>query len=281
MRIFYIFFLNFIIVSIPSEASIRALNIAATGMTSQEENVSNISNNIANVNTIGFKKNRTEFEDLTYYTEREAGSRSSGNSKYAVGIQYGTGAKVSGIKKDFTIGNPTLTNNPFDLMIQGDGFFGVLMTNNTLRYTRDGSFSVNRNGTLVTKKGFAVFPTINIPPGTNNVKVSSSGVVEAYIKNQIEPINVGVIPIFTFNNPPGLKSSGGNLYEITLTSGPPIEQVGGQNNAGEIMQGALESSNVSIMNEMTDLIKAQRSYEMNSKVMTIADQMLQTINNIR
>ena len=278
MKILIIFLLT---IPFDSNSSIRALNIAATGMASQEENVSNISNNIANVNTVGFKKNRAEFEDLTYYTAQEAGSRSSGDSKYSVGIQYGTGSKISGIKKDFTIGTPNITNNPFDLMIQGDGFFGILLADNTIKYTRDGSFSVNRNGTLVTKKGFIVFPTINIPPGTINVKISSSGTVEAYLKNQIEAINIGTIPLFTFNNPPGLKSVGGNLYQITQTSGPPIQQLGGQNNAGEIMQGALESSNVSIMNEMTDLIKAQRSYEMNSKVMTIADQMLQTINNIR
>lgn len=276
-----IFILLVPILTFDAYSSIRALNIAATGMASQEANVSNISNNIANVNTVGFKKNRTEFEDLTYYTSQEAGSRSSGDSRYSVGIQYGTGSKVSGIKKDFTIGTPNLTNNPFDLMIQGEGFFGILLADNTIKYTRDGSFNVNRNGTMVTKKGFVVFPTINIPPGTINVKISASGTVEAYLKNQIEPINLGVIPLFTFNNPPGLKSVGGNLYEITQTSGPPVQQLGGTNNAGEILQGALESSNVSIMNEMTDLIKAQRSYEMNSKVMTIADQMLQTINNIR
>ena len=278
-KIFFLIYLTF--TYLDAYSSVRALNIAATGMASQEENVSNISNNIANVNTVGFKKNRAEFEDLTYYTTQEAGARSSGDSRYAIGIQFGTGSKVSGIKKDFTIGTPNLTNNPFDLMIQGDGFFGILLTNNTIKYTRDGSFNVNRNGTVVNKKGFILFPTINIPPGTINVKISASGTVEAYLKDQIEPINLGVIPVFTFNNPPGLKSIGGNLYDITMTSGPPVQQLGGQNNAGEILQGALESSNVSIMNEMTDLIKAQRSYEMNSKVMTIADQMLQTINNIR
>ncbi len=262
-------------------ASTRALNISASGMAAQEANVNNISNNIANVNTIGFKRNRTEFEDLAYATEIAPGSRSSGDSQYSVGIQYGTGTKVSGIKKNFAVGAPNITNNPFDIMIQGDGFFGVILPNDRIKYTRDGSFNVDRTGTLVNKRGFPVFPTIVFPQGTTNVKISESGTVEAYLKDQIEPVNVGSIPIFIFNNPPGLKTVGKNLYEITSSSGPPIQMVAGTNNAGDLMQGALETSNVSIMNEMTNLIKAQRAYEMNSKVMGIADQMLQTVNNIR
>ena len=264
-----------------AKASTRALNISASGMAAQEANVNNISNNIANVNTIGFKRNRTEFEDLAYATEIAPGSRSSGDSQYSVGIQYGTGTKVSGIKKNFAVGAPNITNNPFDIMIQGDGFFGVILPNDRIKYTRDGSFNVDRTGTLVNKRGFPVFPTIVFPQGTTNVKISESGTVEAYLKNQIEPVNVGNIPVFVFNNPPGLKTVGKNLYEITSSSGPPIQMVAGSNNAGDLMQGALETSNVSIMNEMTNLIKAQRAYEMNSKVMGIADQMLQTVNNIR
>jgi len=275
-----ILFLGYIIIS-AAFCSTRALNIAATGMAAQEANVNNISNNIANVNTIGFKRNRTEFEDLSYSTEVNPGSRSSGDSQYSVGIQYGTGAKVSGIKKNFAIGTPNITNNPFDLMIQGDGFFGIILPNETIKYTRDGSFNVDRTGTLVTKKGFRVFPTIIFPQGTTNVKISSTGVVEAYLKDQVEPENLGAIPVFTFNNPPGLKTIGGNLYEVTTSSGPPLQLVAGTNNSGDIMQGALETSNVSIMNEMTNLIKAQRAYEMNSKIMGIADQMLQTVNNLR
>ena len=222
--------------SATSHASIRALNIAATGMVAQEENVSNISNNIANVNTNGFKRNRTEFEDLAYKTDINPGARSSGDSQYSVGIQYGTGSRVSGIKKNFEVGSPNITNNPFDLMIQGDGFFGIILPNSRIKYTRDGSFNVDRNGILVTGKGFPVFPTLTFPPSTINVKISSSGLIEAYLKDQVEPVEVGTIPIFVFNNPPGLKVIGGNLFEITTSSGPPIEMVPGTNNAGSILQ---------------------------------------------
>ena len=259
----------------------KALNIAATGMESQEMNVATISNNIANINTIGFKKGRTEFDDLLYETIQAPGSRSSSSSLNNIGIQIGSGSKVIAVRKNFGQGSPTITKNPFDLMISGEGFFGIIRPDNNISYTRNGSFSVNASGTLVNPKGFKVFPGLTFPPNTVSTAISESGSVEAFIANQIEPIAVGQIPIFSFTNSPGLKSSGGNLYRATKSSGPPIQQVAGNENAGSIMQGMLESSNVSIMNEMTDLIKAQRAYEMNAKVMGIADQMLQTVNNIR
>lgn len=264
-----------------SKAMMRALNTSATGMAAQEENVSTISNNIANVNTIGFKKDRAEFEDLMYQTITAPGSRSSSTTNYNVGVQIGTGAKVSATRKEFSVGNPMITRNPYDLMIQGDGFFGVIMPNNELRYTRDGAFNVDNQGNLVDKNGNRIFPGITLPPETTNVVISANGNVDAYFKNQIEPVNLGTIPVFTFANPVGLRSSGGNVYAVSQSSGPPIQQVAGENNAGKVLQGTLESSNVSIMNEMTNLIKAQRAYEMNSKVMGVADQMLQTVNNIR
>jgi flagellar basal-body rod protein FlgG len=260
---------------------IKALNTAATGMASQESNVNNISNNIANANTTGFKKSRTEFEDLLYETVQEPGSRSSDSTRYNVGIQVGTGSKVASNKKIHTQGNPMITNNPFDLLIKGEGFFGVLMPNNQVKYARDGSFSVDAQGNLVTKSGNKVFPGITLPPNVVNVNISESGNVEAYFKGRPEPEEVGSIPVFTFINPAGLKSEGGNLLANTLASGEPVQNVPGENSSGSLMQGALESSNVSIMNEMTNLIKAQRAYEMNSKIMGVADQMLQTVNNIR
>jgi flagellar basal-body rod protein FlgG len=258
-----------------------ALNTAATGMSAQEEHVNTISNNIANVNTTGYKRQRVEIEDLLYQTRREAGARSGADTQYAVGIQTGSGARVSAIKKQHSQGDPQITNNPFDLMVNGQGFFGVVMPNNQVRFTRDGAFSVDRNGVLVTRSGSPVFPTFTFPPSTKSVNIGEDGSVEAYINSEVEPQNMGQIPIFTFINPAGLKSMGGNLYRTTLSSGEPIQNIAGQNNAGIVMQGALESSNVSIMNEMTNLIRAQRAYEMNSKVMGIADQMLQTVNNIR
>lgn len=264
-----------------SHAMLKALNTAATGMSAQETNVNTISQNIANVNTVGFKKSRTEFEDLLYETQQVAGSRSSNNTRYNVGIQIGSGAKVSAIRKEFTQGSPVITNRPFDLMVNGEGFFGVILPNGSIQYTRDGAFNVNAQGDMVTKNGHKLFPSVTLPPGTLSVNISESGNVEAYMKNQLEPTQVGQIPIFTFVNPVGLRAQGGNLYAVTRSSGNAIQNIPGENNAGSIMQGSLESSNVSIMNEMTGLIKAQRAYEMNSKVMGIADQMLQTVNNIR
>jgi flagellar basal-body rod protein FlgG len=260
---------------------LKALNTAATGMSAQETNVSTISNNIANVNTTGFKKGRTEFEDLLYETVQEAGSRSSATTKYNVGTQIGTGAKVSAVRKEFTQGSPQITNNPFDLMVDGQGFFGIVMPNNEVRFTRDGAFNTDSQGNIVNKQGLKLVPGFTLPPGTKSVNISSNGNVDAYVNGQIEPVNVGQIPLFTFVNPVGLKSAGANMYQVTESSGQAQQMVAGQEQAGVVMQGAIEASNVNIMNEMTNLIRAQRAYEMNSKVMGVADQMMQTANNIR
>lgn len=264
-----------------SSAMLKALNTAATGMSAQESNVNTISNNIANINTVGFKKRRAEMESLLYETVNDPGARSSNNTVYNVGMQIGSGAKVSAIRKEFTDGSPNLTNNPFDLMVKGDGFFGVLLPNQQVVYTRDGAFNVDKTGTLVTKQGYKVMPGLVFPPGTMSVNITEAGLVEAFLKNQIEPAQVGTIPVYTFINPVGLSSAGQNFYRVTRSSGPASENVAGQNQTGVVLQGALETSNVSIMTEMTDLIKAQRAYEMNSKVMGVADQMLQAVNNLR
>ena len=259
----------------------RALNTAATGMAAQETHVNTISNNIANVNTTGYKKSRAEMEDLLYETVQEAGARSSNDTIYNVGVQIGSGVKVSATRKEFSQGSPEVTNRPFDVMINGQGFFGITLPNGEIRFTRDGAFSVNNKGTLVTKQGYKVFPTLNIPPNTMSVNISQDGTVEAFSRGETEPTVVGQIPIFTFVNPVGLKNAGGNLYRATKSSGQPMQNIAGKSSAGVIKQGSLESSNVNIMNEMSGLIKAQRAYEMNSKVMGIADRMLQTVNNIR
>ena len=260
---------------------IRALHTAATGMASQEANVNTISNNLANVNTTGFKKARTEFDDLLYETVQEAGARSSADSEFNVGIQVGSGAKVSATRKQHSQGSPQMTNNPYDLMVNGEGFFGIVGNNGELKFTRDGSFNVDAQGNLVTRGGQKVFPGITVPPNIMSINISEAGVVEAFLRNSPEPINLGQIPVFTFVNPTGMRSEGGNLLAATNASGQPMQGVPGVDNAGIVMQGAIESSNVNVMNEMTDLIKAQRAYEMNSKVMGIADQMLQTVNNVR
>jgi flagellar basal-body rod protein FlgG len=174
-----------------------------------------------------------------------------------------------------------MTNNPYDLMINGDGFFGIILPSGDLKFTRDGSFNVDAQGNLVTRAGYKVFPGITVPSSTVSLGISESGVVEAFQRNTPEPQNLGQIPVFTFINPVGMRSEGGNLLSATQASGQPIQALAGQQNAGVIMQGAIESSNVNVMTEMTELIKAQRAYEMNAKVMGIADQMLQTTNNIR
>ncbi len=261
--------------------SMQALHTAATGMSTQESNVNTISNNIANVNTIGYKRSRAESEDLLYKTKVLPGSRSSWNSQYNVGVQIGTGSKISAIRKDFTRGSPQITKNPFDFMINGEGFFGIMLSSGELRFTRDGAFNVNAQGELENKHGYKVFPGFSFPSNTLSVNVSENGNVDAYIKGQVGPLNIGEMAVFTFTNPVGLKSTGGNLFQMTSSSGEAIQNIAGENNAGIIMQGTLESSNVNIMIEMTNLIKAQRAYEMNSKVMGVADQMLQTVNNIR
>lgn len=260
---------------------IRALHTAATGMAAQESNVNSISNNIANVNTTGFKKSRTEFDDLLYETVQEAGAKSSGNTEYNVGVQVGSGAKVSATRKIHSQGSPQMTNNPYDLMINGEGFLGTISPNGELKFTRDGSFNVDNQGNMVTRAGHKVFPGITVPPNVMKISVAENGLVEAWTQNSVEPMNLGQIPVFTFVNPVGLRSDGGNLMAATTGSGQPIQNIAGENGSGIVMQGAIEASNVNVMNEMTDLIKAQRAYEMNSKVMGVADQMLQTVNNIR
>ena len=205
----------------------RALNTAATGMSAQEQNVSAISNNIANLNTTGFKKGRTEFEDLLYETITEAGSKSSATTEYNVGLQIGTGAKVTAIRKEFSLGDPQLTNNPFDFMIRGQGFFGIIMPSGQVQYTRDGSFNVEKTGTLVDKNGYKVFPGLVFPPNTKSVHVSTDGKVDSYIEGQVEPVNIGQMPVFTFINPVGLKSMGRNLFRTTTSSGTAIQKYSG------------------------------------------------------
>jgi flagellar basal-body rod protein FlgG len=166
-------------------------------------------------------------------------------------------------------------------MINGEGFFGIILPNGELKYSRDGAFNVDATGTLVNKQGYKLYPGLTFPPNTSSVTIAENGKIDAFVKGQVEPSNIGQIPTFVFVNAVGLKSSGGNLYQVTVASGAPTQAVPGSNNAGSLMQGALETSNVSPMTEMTDLIRAQRAYEMNSKVMGVADQMMQTINNIR
>lgn len=271
-----------IIFGLPTTAftMVRALNTAATGMASMEANVNTISNNIANVNTTAYKQQRAEFEDLVYQTVQEAGGRSSNGTSYTVGVQIGSGSRLSATKRIHTMGSTQVTNRPYDLMIMGEGFFGLQMGSEVV-YTRDGSFTVDAQGTVKSQSGYPLVPGIQLPANTKSLNIAEDGRVQAFLNSQTEPIDLGQIPVFTFANPAGLSDLGGNIAKRTVASGEPIQRIPGEENSGQLMQGALESSNVSVMNEMTNLIKAQRAYEMNSKVMGVADQMLQTVNNIR
>ncbi len=267
--------------SLDADAMFKALDTAATGMSAQETNVNTISNNIANINTTGFKKERAEFEDLLYETVTEAGSQSGGMARHSVGTQIGTGVKVSGTRRNFTQGSPQLTNNPYDLMINGEGFFGIILPNGEMRFTRDGSFNVDAQGNIVTRSGYRLFPGITLPPNIASVAISENGTVDVYFRDQVEPTSLGQISVFIFPNPVGLKASGGNLFAATVGSGQPQQSIAGESNAGVIMHGALEAANVNVMSEMTDLIKAQNAYQMNSKVMSTVDQMLKTVTTLR
>lgn len=266
--------------SLTSYSMIRALNTAATGMASGEAHVNTISNNIANANTTAYKMQRAEFEDLKYETVKIGGARSSASTQYTVGEQIGSGSRVNATRRIHSMGSPQMTQRPYDLMIMGDGFFAIQNNGETF-YTRDGGFTVDSQGIIKTRDGYTVVPGITIPTNTAKLNIANDGMVEAFVRNQLEPIQLGQIPVFTFINPAGLHDFGGNKVRMTTASGEPIQNIAGTESAGSIQQGTLESSNVSIMNEMTNLIKAQRGYEMNSKVMGVADQMLQTVNNIR
>ncbi|MCY4523671.1 MAG: flagellar basal-body rod protein FlgG [Halobacteriovoraceae bacterium] len=264
-----------------AHGAFRALHTAATGMAVQERTVTNISHNISNLGTTAFKRSRTESGDLLYVTMQEPGSRSSPNTLYNVGIQFGSGAKVVATRKEFAQGIPNVTKRPFDLMIEGDGFFGIILPNDEIRYTRNGSFNLDEQGRLVNYKGYQVYPGFTFPPNTLNVDIHDNGLIDIYVAGSDEPINLGQIPVFTFTNQVGLKAMSGSLFSPTTASGDPLENIPGLNGAGAVEQGSLETSNVSIMNEMTSLIAAQRAYEMNSKVMKVVDDMMGIVNNIR
>ena len=263
------------------QAMIKALNTAAAGMVTQEEFVNTISNNIANSNTTGFKRSRPESEDLVYRTIIESGGSRDTDTRYSVGVQIGSGSRIAAVRKEFVDGSPMVTNRPWDLMVRGAGFFGIMHPDGKTFYTRDGSFNVDYKGNLVNRDGYKVFPGIQVPPNLLSVNITPVGEIEGYLSNQEDPENLGTLPIFTFMNSSGLKSVSGNLFAQTSGSGDPIQQEASRAGAGSILQGSLEMSNVSVMTEMTTLIQAQRAYETNSKVMGIADQMMETVNRIK
>jgi flagellar basal-body rod protein FlgG len=260
---------------------IRSLNTAATGMKAQQQEMDVRANNIANSSTTGFKKSRAEFEDLMYQTHVEPGAATGLNSVNPTGVQIGLGVKTSAVNKDFEQGSAKITNSPFDLEIQGNGFLPVQMANGQIGYTRDGSFKKGPDGRIQDKNGNVLQPEITIPPNATGVEIGATGQVQVVVDNNTQPQSVGQIQLVGFVNPAGLKSLGGNLFVPTNASGLPQQANPGQNGLGTVAQGQLEMSNVNIVDEMVGMITTQRAYETNSKVIQASDQMLQAINNMR
>ncbi len=257
----------------------RALTIAATGMNAQSTNVEVIANNIANINTTGFKRARAEFTDLLYEAQRLQGVSSRGNQgTVPEGAQLGLGVKMAAIRNLHIQGAITQTGNQFDLALTGRGWFQITDANGEISYTRAGAFNTNAQGQLVTLDGSLVTPNIVVPPNTTAVTVSQSGIVNAMVAGTTAPVQLGQLTLANFANDAGLQPLGGNLYKETAASGTPVVGVPGDPGYATINQGYLESSNVDPVKEITDLIQAQRAYEMNSKVIQAADQMGQTLS---
>jgi flagellar basal-body rod protein FlgG len=260
---------------------LKTLNTAATGMQAQQTNMDVISHNIANVSTTGFKKSRAEFEDLLYQTQKEPGARTGENSVSPTGVQVGLGVRNSSIQKDFEFGSAKITKGALDLQIEGNGFFPVMLNDGQIAYTRDGSFKRSPEGVIVDRNGHPLQPEIVIPPNVVGVEVSPTGQISILTGTQDIPQPVGQLELVTFINPAGLRSMGKNLYMPSGASGAPQQGAPGTNGFGAIAQGQLETSNVNIVEEMVNMITAQRAYETNSKAIQAADQMLQTINALR
>lgn len=260
---------------------IRSLNTAASGMKVQQANMDTIANNIANSSTVGFKRSRAEFEDLMYQTMKEPGTPTGLNSISPTGVQVGMGAKLSAVQKDFEQGSHKVTNHPYDLEIQGPGFFPVRLSNGQIGYTRNGEFKKGPDGRIQDSSGNVLQPEIVVPPNATGLEVSSNGQVNVVFDNSPQPQNIGQLQLVGFVNPAGLKAIGGNIFMPTAGSGLPQQAIPGQNGIGTLAQGQVEASNVNIVDEMVNMITTQRAYETNSKVMQASDQMLQAINTMR
>jgi flagellar basal-body rod protein FlgG len=260
----------------------KALAIAATGMNAQEQNLEVIANNISNLNTTGFKRSRAEFTDLIYQTERVNSVSSRGrDATVPEGAQIGLGVRTAAVRTLQLQGSLTNTGNQLDLALNGRGWFQVQSASNDTVYTRDGAFNTNSKGQLVTADGYTVIPSILIPQNATSVTVSQTGLVTATVPGQTAPQQLGQLTIANFINEAGLQALGNNLFQQSEASGPPNVGVPGDTAFGIIQQGYLEASNVDPVSEITNLIAAQRAYEMNSKVIQAADQMSGTISNLR
>jgi len=260
---------------------IRALYTAATGMIAQQTQIDTTSNNISNVNTIGYKKQRAEFADLMYQTMTYAGTATSGTSISPTGIEVGLGVRPTAIAKQFTQGNFKETGNSLDMAITGNGFFQIQLPDGTTGYTRNGSFKLDADGNVVNSDGYQMIPNIVIPADATQINVSVDGIVSVLQSGQTATTEIGQIELANFINPAGLHSLGDNNFINTSASGDPVLSNPGLNGIGQVRQQFVEMSNVELVDEMTDLITGQRAYEASSKVITTSDQMLQTVNGLK
>ena len=259
---------------------IRALWTSASGMAAQQMNLDVIANNLANVNTTGFKSANVQFQEMMYDTETPAGANSTDSSTVPTGTQVGYGSKPVATERNFTQGSLQQTGNTYDMAIQGTGFFKLTMPDGTNTYTRDGSFLVNADGQIVTSQGYLVTGAGTISPQATNVVVGADGTISATVNGAT--VKISPITISTFPNPEGLNSLGSNLYQATAASGDAVDgQTPGTNGMGTITQGYIETSNVQVVEEMVNMIQAQRAYEINSKAIQTADQMMQMANNMK
>ncbi|HET8612654.1 MAG TPA: flagellar basal-body rod protein FlgG [Sphingomonas sp.] len=255
-----------------------ALHVARTGLDAQQDRMRVIANNIANVNTTGFKRDRANFETLAYQAITQPGATSAGDDKYTQGLELGSGVKMTGTSRTDTQGSITQTGNALDLAIQGNGFFQVQQPDGTIAYTRDGSFSVSAEGQIVTQDGRPLIPNIQIPDGATNITIGADGTVSATTAGATEATQLGKIQLASFVNPTGLQAIGGNLLTETQASGTPQLGDAGTDGRGTLVQGSLEASNVDVVQELVDMIETQRAYEVNSKMIKATDEMLQFAN---
>lgn len=260
---------------------IKAMRTAASGMMAQQMNVDNIANNLANVNTTGFKKTKLEFQDILYQTYRHAGMASAVGSTIPTGLSIGYGARASATVRNFAGGSLSLTGNPLDMSISGDGFFQIEHPDGSTVYTRDGAFKLSANGEIVNSDGFFMLPRITIPDDAASIAIGRDGIIEVLQFGQDLPIQAGQLELARFVNPAGLSAIGRNLLIQTSASGQPQVDLPTQGGIGTIDQGTLELSNVQVVDEMVNMIVAQRAYEMNAKAIQTADEMAAMANNIK
>ncbi|RDH84710.1 MAG: flagellar basal-body rod protein FlgG [endosymbiont of Galathealinum brachiosum] len=256
-----------------------ALWISKTGLDAQQTRLSVISNNLANVNTTGFKRDQAIFQDLIYQNKRQAGGNTTEDTRAPSGLSIGTGVRVVGTEKLHTQGNITQTGKPLDMAVQGRGFFQIQQQDGSLSYTRDGTFQIDADGQVVTSQGLLLQPALTIPADTQSITIGADGTVTVLTGSNTTPTQIGSVQLADFVNPAGLQPEGDNLFTETAASGSPTNGTPGLTGLGTLLSGSVETSNVNVVEELVNMIETQRAYEMNSKVISTTDQMLQYVNN--